>query len=325
MVSYMSESFVPKEILDFIGNKRGHKLNTRKILDSRIKRIYKQGLDIDIFDIDLLNTRINDIIKFIDGIKSIESAKGSINSILIILEDMNKYTLESRRIYNEKNFELRKKKLREKSFKKSDVISNMKLKHEEINKLGKRYMKNPVNRIIGLIYGHMFPMRPQELYDLVVLNNKSNDEINYIDRNTLIVTINNYKTNNFYGVRRYKIPEIIKKEVVDYLKLRKDGEYFIVNNRGGKYNNSSMYGLVKRVFGVNVNTIRRLYVSEIYHYLNTEKKDDRKIKIMMSELMGHSTSSQAVIYSSNSNDVIHSCGKYMEKIVLWMKDCYIYQ
>ena len=136
---------------------------------------------------------------------------------------------------------------------------------------------NYKNASVSVFYtGFWIPVcRLKEVYTLKFKNhNKLID--NYIDWTTHELVFNDYKTKKLYGMQKVKISSYMENL---FLKLissydNTDNDYLFVKKSYLPYNEVDFSKLVVNIFGVSVNKLRSMYITDNFNkgLLNTEQQ-----------------------------------------------------
>lgn len=226
--------------------------------------------------------------EIIDYIKSLEKAQSrkTLLSALVILtddEDYKKLMSENTKIINDSYKEQKTN---------PETLEDMKTMDElkEIyNQLLSKAKKNPtednyMNVLMACLFtGCCEGLPPRRLQDYVDMKKSSydKDEDNYITGKEFV--FNKYKTAKHTGQQKIDIPKEVKTIINKVIKMG-DGDYLLHSN-DQKYTTSAMSKKLKSLFGVSVDGLRSIYLSNMYKGLPALTQMEE-----VAEQMGHSVS-----------------------------------
>jgi len=288
--------------------KKKYKPNSIKTINNNIKRIYK-GLRLKKFSLHVLIDRYDDVEKFIDSVDKISVQKSMVHNILAIVSPSKKYMI----LADKYNKEYDKIKMYEKPKNKMiKLFSNLEKLSEVLNKV------DGVKYVVASLYTYLPPLRGQDYYNTKIGVRKTG---NYIDIDKWILVIREYKTAKQYGIRKIKLGIILRGILNKWIKGSKKGDYMLVDRDGNKFTQDGFTHLLWRIYGSNVgvNMLRRIYVSEMIHYMEN-MKDKVKYRKKMTKILAHSLISQEFIYSNfKLTNVGWSSKEYMKGLVEILK------
>ena len=316
--------FVDTEIINKLksGNniyKKKYKINSLKVINSSLKRIFKNVFGKDIsFNVDLLITRFTDIRNYINKLKKTSIQKSMINSIRVVLLNNELYDAYYKKLWNK--YSKKHDMLYKYSKQKSDDFINL----ESLRKIANLETVGTVRYIIANLYTYIPPLRGEEYYNLSVNATKSN-KINTLNTKDWIIYIYNYKTMDRYGLRKIRVPVALRpilKKWIDDNKITKN-HYLLTNRYGEPFSQSAFTKTLKRIFSISVDMLRRIYMSEMVKYLNSI--DEIKWRKRLTTIVGHSLESQEFIYSNHKNmkNIKFSKKIYMKYLFNILKEVYV--
>lgn len=227
-----------------------------------------------------------------EHIKTLEKAqtRKTILSALFILtgdEDYQDLMMEDIKLVNnhyklQKTDEDRKGKL--KSFDEIKAI---------YNRLKTEYSKNPthenmVNLLIGALMSGVFvPPRRLLDYTAMKIKNIDKDTDNYIEKNEFV--FNTYKTAKKYGEQKVEIPKELRMIIAKWVKQNESD--YLLTNKGKPFSSSTLSKRLSSIFGVSVDMLRSIYLSNLYKDVPLIKQMDKT-----ATEMGHSAQSAFNFY-----------------------------
>ena len=246
-------------------------------------------------NIDDINNNEDDVLEYIESIKSTQSKKTILSSIYIITENdiFRKKMIE---LCNETNNKYKEQKLSDSRKHIDMTIQDIHKRHNELEQMLKydENIENYVNFLISsLMSGVTDGIAPRRLewcdvktkdYDVV--------EDNYIDLKKKKVFFNKYKTAKVYGQQVVKIPSNIMKVINKFLKINTSG-YLLCSNKLKKMNNSQLSKRLQEIYGedIGVDMLRSIFLSDMY-------KDIPQLEHMedVASQMGHNFQSAINFY-----------------------------
>jgi len=169
---------------------------------------------------------------------------------------------------------------------------------------------NPDN-ILTKLYTIFPPLRLQDWY---TLNFQSGD--NYI--NSEEIFLSDYKTKESHGDRIIIIPKSFK---VDPEGVGP----FLTNTNGDRYTQSALSKKFKRLFGVSQSLFRRIYITEMLHYIdkNLPLSEQVSFRKAFATILGHNIRTQEFVYNSSryDNRIQYSSNEFMTKIYNNLMKC----
>lgn len=245
--------------------------------------------------IDDINNNEDDVLEYIDTIKSIQSKKTILSSIFIITENdiFRKKMIE---YCNETNNKYKEQKLSDSRKHINMTIEDIHKRHNELEQTLKRdeNVENYVNFLISsLMSGVTDGIAPRRLEWALVKTKDYDTEIdNYIDIKKKKVIFNRYKTFKSHGQQIVKIPNDIMKVINKFLKINTSG-YLLCTNKIKKMNNSQLSKRLQEIYGqdIGVDMLRSIFLSDMY-------KDIPQLKHMenIASQMGHNVNSALNFY-----------------------------
>jgi len=305
--------FIPQTIVDQLLQK-SIKLSSIQVYNYAIKRIFINVFHDDIYDKNKLINNSGEVMKYL-SMQTITVEKSLLNSIrnMLSIEEFGPYnkrwTNIKREYREEKDYSIDEKKLDQYIPLEdlSTIVSNIK-------------NKNTVKYFIGLIYITMPTIRGQDLYNLKI----SSIDIpeNYLDVKTMKLYIKDHKTVKQQGIKIIAFPKVLHSIIKEHI----SGSYLLLNNRGGKYTKGTFAQIIKRMFGFGIDILRRIYITEMLHYLYSEedKKKATEWRKKLAHIFGHSLSSQEFDYKLwNDEKLKYSSTKFMKNMYENLKQSYV--
>jgi len=289
-------------ILNYYKKVKKYKDTTIKIYTKHLVHIFKEVLKVKQYKLEYLISEKEDILEFISGLDKTSSQKIYLNSILSILDDDDYHKmLKSVSL-------IHKRKRNYKKFTRKEMF-----KYRSLETLYNRILNKEKNKSIDIILASLYiifpPLRGQDYYNLKYgISTKGN----YYYKGSMV--IREFKTDKIYDKRVLKLPIIIKRMLEEYLIDRKQGNYVFLNRYNKKYNQSAFSKKITYLFeGININLLRKIYISEVLHALKGSYKNI-KLRKKLAIIMGHSLQTQEFTYKINNN--IHYSSKNFMDYVL---------
>lgn len=242
----------------------------------------------------LVNDRVEDVISYVESVS--ESASTRKNYYSALLKVIKLFELKNLEKFQEKFDECRilkdvqhHQKAEVKPLAEADnMMENLKEKSKKLkHKLTNEWDQSKQLYCLSLIYLHYGVIRPNELKDLVILED-TDDEINHINISKKCIVLYNHKTAKKDGKRVIKLND-------DILEILKDGVgcLFFPNKDGSAYSDSSGIGkIIKSKFGFLPYEFRKANTSKVI-----SSGDVEKIKETASN-QGHKFETQLKHYST---------------------------
>lgn len=204
------------------------------------------------------------IINYLNGLEKPSSRKVILFGLLHFGEDTD-YREMAGNCLNEINKSYKAHKVDET---KKETMMTMNELRELYKSLKENVEKKPtedncVKLLLSILFtGVVDGLPPRRLMDYVEMKkiNFNTETDNYLTDDEFV--FNNYKTSGAYGKQTIKIPDEIKpllNKVMEY----GDCDY-LFNYKGEKYTIGGMSMKLKRLFGVSVDGLRSIYISNIY-------------------------------------------------------------
>lgn len=227
----------------------------------------------------------------INDMESPQSRKTLLSALYILTndEDYRNIMMENIKIVNET---YAKKKRDEKSKEKEKPFQEIKSICDD---LIQRYQQNKsiynlMNVLIGVLCsGYYDTNPPRRLMDWTEMKiaNYTNED-NYLKGNYFY--FNKYKTVKLYGTQKVEINKELM-PLINKLKKEKLSDYLLLNVNGGKFTSSSLNKRLQILFGMGVDMLRSIYLTDhVYSNDLLKKLEDN------AEKMGHSIGSQMSYY-----------------------------
>lgn len=251
-------------------------------------------LEVDKFE-EMIKTPIAEIMKYVDGLKSM-SAKKTLLSSLFILTKNETYQKRMIEYMNETNKQYRKQKVVD--HRKGSYLTPTQLKDRfDLAESTLKKSPTPDNYIVYLICALMSGVKvpPRRLeWNAVKVKNFDTNVDNYLNIKKGVVTFNQYKTFKKYGVQEVQIPKDVMVNIRKWLKMN-DGDYLLVTKTGKQMATSALSSKIGSIYGnpkIGVDILRSIYVSDIYKDLPAlEHLEDT------ANAMGHSINSAMNFYA----------------------------
>lgn len=265
-----------------------------------MKNIYNNNTP-DILNDDKI---LKDILEYInkDNIKSNEKIN-LLRSYVICLKSLKleceKFEIELKKIKNNEKDNIQ-------MIKETNEDKNMSL--DEITKLRDEYKKdfnrlqrskNDLYYVVLSLYTYLPPLRSEDFINTYLYYNCEKEDIK--DKNYLCLTckkliLTKYKTSKAYGVREIDIPNDLR-DILHKYKMKTNSIYVISSPNNKKFHESSFHRLLLEATNKKISSsaIRKIYVSESIDK-NMSVKDRKKA----AQIMGHSISTQSIMYSKFS-------------------------
>jgi hypothetical protein len=314
--------FIPESTVNRLLNNK-IKLGSIEIYNRSIKRIFREVFLSNTYDHNKLIINSTDVIKYIDSLTNITVKKSLLNSIRNMLSK-DEYTIylpywqKITREYDiSKSYSPNKEKLER--FISLEELSNIITNSNDKTKKTAKYL-------IGLIYVTMPSIRGQEIYDTRI--SESKQTYNYLNPKTMNMHINDHKTIKQYGVKKLHIPSPLHQPIREWIKNNhiKMGSYLLINNKGNKFIQATFSTVLKRLFGISVNILRSIYITEMTHFLENSKNKEETVewRKKLSKIMGHSMSNQELYYKLwNDTNIKYSSNIFMQNEFNNLKETYI--
>lgn len=196
-----------------------------------------------------------------------------------IIEKYRELCKESREIHNENYI------YRERERGNIPKWNELERKREEYKEKIKG-VKDWERYIIACLYTYQAPLRTQDYLNCYFKKETEEDTKNYIDLDKGIIVLNRYKTKKVYGRKEIEINKELMEILREYKRVIGRDELLKVRR------NEVMSRKIKEIFGVNCDTIRGIYASEV-----TSKMDKKERKKKAKE-MCHSITTHIVIYDN---------------------------
>lgn len=227
----------------------------------------------------------------INDMESPQSRKTLLSALYILTndEDYRNIMMENIKIVNET---YAKKKRDEKSKEKEKPFQEIKSICDD---LIQRYQQNKsiynlMNVLIGVLCsGYYDTNPPRRLMDWTEMKiaNYTNED-NYLKGNYFY--FNKYKTVKLYGTQKVEINKELM-PLINKLKKEKLSDYLLLNVNGGKFTSSSLNKRLQILFGMGVDMLRSIYLTDhVYSNDLLKKLEDN------AEKMGHSVNAAMSYY-----------------------------
>lgn len=292
-----------EEIKEAINNLGIYKPSSQAIILSSIKKINKEVFDktniIDLNDFD----DYDKVIDFITKQKS-NNQKTYSNAIHVMMNAINaneKFKIMYTKIFYNFSRKTDDAKIYQKPNKKEkrlfrpwdEIIELRSQLREKYKKI--KTKKAFYNYYILSLFTYLPPIRPQELCSCKIRKKIKDDaDFNYYCTSKNLLCINNYKTVKSIGKRIISVPEKLHKLIIN-----NGSNYLIPTPNGMKQQNPSALSVYfKRLTGFNPVLLRKIFISYI---MDKGISPDEKKRI--ANIMGHSVSTQVLIYTKFSNSI----------------------
>lgn len=308
-----------KEVLDHLHKKyRDSSIKTMKSqLNSYIRKLNlplkeNEEITFKIFkeNKDIILANLNEII-------TKTTSKTELSSKVNVVKSICAIDIEGSNIFNEMIPKLKKS---------ADILykktkSKWLDRYSPLEVLEKEYYKK-VNtmsilseKIIGLLYISLPPLRGQDYFTVIIGNIKDSKQIennikpieNIYNPITHEITLNNYKTSSSHGKKIILLPKIIYEELDKYHQMYSltSGNYMLSNTQGNQYKEQNWNRILTKIFGISVDILRNIYISEMLDYLSKTYGGDKDSQTILyqkrlAEFMGHTTATQSEVYSNLS-------------------------
>lgn len=237
--------------------------------------------------------------QIVEHIKTLDKpqSRKTILSGLIVITDLQEYKdlmKDNTKIVNDhyKNQKIDPEKLENmKSFEEIKSIHNEYRLRLKAVQTSDRYMDLLIVALFSGVIDGLPPRRLQDWTEMkkLVEGVDVNKEIdNYVDMKKNIFVFNKYKTADQYGKQIIDIPAELRPLIKVVAKF--EGEY-LLSNSGEKYSTSAMSKKLTKMFGVSVDGLRAIFLSNLY-------KDMPKLKGLSdtAEQMGHDVATAISYY-----------------------------
>jgi hypothetical protein len=153
------------------------------------------------------------------------------------------------------------------------------------------------NYLILSLYSYIPPIR-NDYGGVVIWNDSSDSDKNYLDMKKKIILLQSYKTVKKYGVKILTIPDVVIDIILKLQKLRKS-KFLLTNINGGMLGSNLITNRLNKIFGKKVSTsiLRKSFISYTIGY----DEDKQKLRIKLAEQMLHSPGVAEGIYNKNLN------------------------
>lgn len=268
------------EIIEALKNKRPLLGETSlKTYSSLLERLLRKFKIESLGDLDKHET---EIVAHLKTIESPQTRKTTL-SPLVILTDKESYKelmTEATKIINDKyrgqKVDLEKLKDMKTMDELKEFSRQLEVKASK-NKLEEDYQNLLLSYFFTGVIEGLPPRRLQDYTEMKIKNyNKETD--NWTDGKQLV--FNKYKTAKHTGQQKITIPKEIQVTVKRAIKLN-DTEYLLHNN-GSQYQTPVMSKKLKTIYGVSVDGLRAIFISNMYKGLPALEKMDE-----VAEQMGH--------------------------------------
>lgn len=166
----------------------------------------------------------------------------------------------------------------------------------QVDPTSKRDMRN---LLIGGFYIYMYPMRPQNLCRLRVLDTPPDeDEENYLALATRMIRVVHHKTERSRGAYSLGVPDILLQWIRLWMDLTglKYGDYLF-----GTVGSDSMSQALKRHFGLSPGMVRKVRVSHEVADIRADDSLSQHEQVLarkkIADAMGHSLGTQEFTYN----------------------------
>ncbi len=206
-----------------------------------------------------------DIIKYVKALDKPQSRKTLLSCLVILTDDDDYKTLmnENTKIINDMYKEQKV------SPEKLEDMKTIEELREINNSLLLKAKKNPTEEnwmdvMLSYLFTGVIPdLPPRRLLDYVEMKKKNfnKDTDNYLTSKEFV--FNNYKTAKKHGKQSVAIPKELKPILNKVLKMGEDSDYLLhLNDK--PFTTSQMSKRLKNMFGVSVDGLRSIYISNLY-------------------------------------------------------------
>lgn len=228
----------------------------------------------------------------INDMESPQSRKTLLSALYILTndEDYRNIMMENIKIVNDtyaKKKRDEKSKEKEKPFQEIKNICDNLIQQYKQNKS----IYNLMNVLIAVLCSGYYdtnpPRRLMDFTELKIANYNTNED-NYVKGNYFY--FNKYKTSKLYGTQKVEINKELM-PLINKLKKEKLSDYLLLNVNGEKFTSSSLNKRLQILFGMGVDMLRSIYLSDhVYGNDLLKKLEDN------AEKMGHSIGAQMAYY-----------------------------